>query len=317
MIEVESLSKNYGEIRALDNLSFRVETGEVLGFLGPNGAGKTTAMRILTGYLTPTGGTARINGIDVVENSLQARKRIGYLPESVPLYRDMIVDDYLSYVAALKETPHKYIKNEVDRVCDSCGLNSVRNRIVGKLSKGFRQRVGLAQALIGDPELLILDEPTEGLDPKQIIEIRNLINELSGNKTVILSTHILPEVSMTCQRVIIINKGKLIAVDTPENLNSSLQKHSTISVTVEKPDDRVVDLLESVTGVTSVRKMAASSASSEETYEIDSGTDVDIRTNIAGTIVRNGYGLLELKSRSLSLEDIFIQLVTEEEVEEI
>ena len=315
MIEVESLTKEYGNILALENLSFQVRKGEILGFLGPNGAGKTTAMRILTGYLTPTAGTARINGIDVVENGLKARKYIGYLPESVPLYRDMIVDDYLRYVAALKEVSAKSRKKEVDIVCDSCGLKSVRYRIVGNLSKGYRQRVGLAQALIGNPEILILDEPTEGLDPKQIIEIRNLISQLSGNKTVILSTHILPEVSMTCQKVVIINKGRLIAVDTPQNLNNSLQKQSTVSITVSGNDHRVKDLIENTDGVIQVRSSDVISTDNQS-FEIDSHTDVDIRADIARKIVNSGFGLLELKSRSMSLEDIFIQLVTEEEVNE-
>jgi len=312
---VESLTKEYGNILALENLSFQVRKGEILGFLGPNGAGKTTAMRILTGYLTPTAGTARINGIDVVENGLKARKYIGYLPESVPLYRDMIVDDYLRYVAALKEVSAKSRKKEVDIVCDSCGLKSVRYRIVGNLSKGYRQRVGLAQALIGNPEILILDEPTEGLDPKQIIEIRNLISQLSGNKTVILSTHILPEVSMTCQKVVIINKGRLIAVDTPQNLNNSLQKQSTVSITVSGNDHRVKDLIENTDGVIQVRSSDVISTDNQS-FEIDSHTDVDIRADIARKIVNSGFGLLELKSRSMSLEDIFIQLVTEEEVNE-
>ncbi len=219
MIEVENLTKYYGDRPAIDNITFRVEKGEILGFLGPNGAGKTTTMRILAGFFPPTSGIARVAGYDVVNNSIDVRRRIGYMPETIPLYKDMRVKEYLEFVAEVKGVPRKRRKSKIEKAMKECGTTEVYHRLIGKLSKGFQQRVGLAQALLHDPEVLILDEPTIGLDPKQIIEIRQLIKSLAGERTIILSTHILPEVSMTCQRVIIINEGKIIAMDTPENLN--------------------------------------------------------------------------------------------------
>src|SRR3989338_853397 len=218
MIEVENLTKEYGEFRAVDNISFSVEKGEILGFLGPNGAGKTTVMRILTCFFPPTKGRAIVAGFNCFEDSLNVRKRIGYLPERVPLYEDMKVSDYLRFVAAIKGTPAKEVKRQVEKVMDDCSLSDVSNKLIKAVSRGYRQRVGIAQALVNDPEVLILDEPTVGLDPKQIKEIRKLIKDLAGRHTVILSTHILPEVSILCGRVIIINKGKVVAVDRPENL---------------------------------------------------------------------------------------------------
>ncbi|MBN1356679.1 ATP-binding cassette domain-containing protein [bacterium] len=314
MIEVEELTKNFGVTTALNRISFRVKKGEILGFLGPNGAGKTTAMRILTGFLTPTSGTARIAGFDIQRQSLQARRKIGYLPESAPIYRDMYVRDYLRFISTIKGMTGPEGKRRIGSVIEDCGLDQVRNRIIGKLSKGYRQRVGLAQALIGDPDILIMDEPTEGLDPKQIIEIRNLIKNLGGNRTVILSTHILPEVSMICERVIILNEGKLIAVDTPENLNRSLTKHSQIMLGVRGPAEQITAVLQSVPGVLKV-ECRDDFLDSMLSFNVEVSQTEDIRSRLAEKIISNRWELLELRSTSLSLEDIFIKLVTREEEE--
>jgi len=310
MIKVENLTKYYGQIPAIDSISFEVGKGEILGFLGPNAAGKTTTMRILTCFFPATSGKASVAGFDIFRHSIEVRKRIGYLPENVPLYTDMPVSKYLGFVAELKGIPYREKKKSVSQVIDYCGLKKFPDRLIGKLSKGYRQRVGLAQALLNDPEVLILDEPTVGLDPKQIIDIRNLIKDMAGKRTVILSTHILPEVSMTCHRVIIINQGKVITVDTPENLNKKLQKSSEILVTVEGPASEILKCLRSISGVLSV---APKEDSKENTsYLVESDKDRDIRKDISRTIVQNNWGLLEMKSIGMSLEDIFIKLVTEE-----
>ena len=315
MIEVDNLTKQYGMIRALDDITFRVEQGEILGFLGPNGAGKTTTMRILTGLVLPSSGKARIHGIDIFDNPIAVRRQIGYLPESVPIYKDLHVDDYLRYVSALKGVERKQRSRHVDETIQKCGLKQVKQRLIGKLSKGYRQRVGLAQALIGDPEVLILDEPTEGLDPKQIIEIRQLIRELSGHCTILLSTHILPEVSMVCERVIIMNKGKLIAVDTPENLNKNLQTRRNINLTVKGSGDRAVLVLQGIDGVLNATLIPGQDTE-ESQITVETDPERDIRGDIARRIVEDNFELVELKSASLSLEEIFVQLVTQEEVQQ-
>lgn len=311
MIEVENLTKDYGPHRAIDGLTFSVEKGELLGFLGPNGAGKTTTMRILTCFFPPTKGRAKVAGYDCFENSLEVRKRIGYLPESVPLYRDMTVRDYLSFVAGIKGVPSKEIKKKVTKVMGDCGIEGVQKRLIGELSKGYRQRVGLAQALVNDPECLILDEPTIGLDPKQIIEIRRLIKELAGKRTVILSTHILPEVSMICKRVIIINKGRLVAVDTPENLTSRLQRTSRVFLRISGPQEEIVKELRKVKGVKGVEQEKATTGNSNG-FIVEFADGRNESQAIPPVIVKKGWDLLEMRPVEMSLEDIFIKLVTKE-----
>ena len=312
MIEVQHLSKHYGPVKAVDDVSFRAEAGEILGFLGPNGAGKTTTMRIITGYMPASEGTATVAGFDVFEQPLEAKKRTGYLPETPPLYPDMTVREYLTFVAKIKGL-HKDIKGRVDEVMKKVWVADMANRHCSKLSKGYKQRVGLAQALIHNPDVLVLDEPTAGLDPKQIMETRQLIRELAGTHTIILSTHILPEVSQTCQRVVIINKGKVIAVDTPEGLTEQLRGAQSLLVRAQGPADDIQRALQNVTGVSRVTVTEARDG--EATYQVDSDQGVDIRREVAGIIVRGGWGLLELRPSRLSLEDVFVKLMTDENTE--
>lgn len=311
MIEVEHVSKVYNGRKAVDDVSFTVEKGEILGFLGPNGAGKTTTMRILTCYMPSTEGTARVAGYDVFEESIEVRKRIGYLPENPPLYPEMAVQSYLNFVAKIKGTRSSQRRSQVDEAIGKCNLGDVRNRIIGKLSKGYKQRVGLAQALLNNPEVLILDEPTLGLDPKQINEVRSLIKSFASTHTVILSTHILPEVSMTCNRVVIINKGKVVAVDTPEGLAHQMKGAERISLTVDGPMEVVRDKLQSIDGVLSVQAKE-DAGSSQATYMVECQLDSDLRRVLAATVVSQGWGLLDLQGISMSLEDVFINLTTQE-----
>ncbi len=312
MIEVEDLSKYYGLTVGVKNLNFHVDRGEVLGFLGPNGAGKTTTMKMLTCYLPPTSGTAKVCGYDILEKPLEVRNRIGYLPEKSPLYSDMRVREYIEFVAHLKGVPKSNLASDIDRSLELCGLGNVRNRTIGKLSKGYQQRVGIAQAILNDPELLILDEPTLGLDPKQIIEIRQLIKNLGSERTVILSSHILPEVSQVCNRIIIINEGELIAVDTPDNLRSRLKKSSVIHVKLADSEKSAsaASFLSGIKGISMVKEGAAGQGTF--VYILESRPDTDLRGEIARRLVEEGYPLLEIFSEELSLEDIFLQLVTEE-----
>ena len=311
MIEVQHLTKRYGPVTAVDDVSFRVEKGEILGFLGPNGAGKTTTMRVLTGYMPPTEGRAVVAGLDVFAEPIAAKRRIGYLPETPPLYPDMTVREYLTFVANIKIG--KQSKSDramrVDHVMKRVHVDDMAGRHCGKLSKGYRQRVGLAQALIHDPEVLILDVPTAGLDPKQIIETRELIRTLAGDHTIILSTHILPEVAQTCQRVVIINKGRVVAEDTPENLTHQLAGAATLYVQVDA-DQEAGDVLSTVPGVQQVT--VADRHGSRVGFEVESEPNRDIRREVARTIVDRGWGLLELRPMRMSLEEIFLQLTTEE-----
>ena len=311
MIEVENLSKIYNGRKAVDDISFRVEKGEILGFLGPNGAGKTTTMRILTCYMPASAGTARVAGYDVFEESLEVRKRIGYLPETPPLYPEMTVASYLHFVAKIKGAQSANRKQQVDEVMEKCNIGDVQKRIIGKLSKGYKQRVGLAQALLNNPDVLILDEPTIGLDPKQIFEVRSLIKNLAGSHTVILSTHILPEVSMTCNRVVIINKGKVVAMDTPEGLARQVKGGEKIALTVEGPPEAVREKLQSIEGVLSVQAQAAGDKAHD--FTVECRLDTDLRSVLAATVVSQGWGLLELRGISMSLEDVFINLITNEQ----
>jgi ABC-2 type transport system ATP-binding protein len=311
VIEVEHLSKVFNGRKAVDDVSFYVGKGEVLGFLGPNGAGKTTTMRILTCYMPSTEGTARIAGYDVFEESLEVRKRIGYLPENPPIYPEMTVDSYLGFVAKIKGTPSGQRKAQVDKVVEECSLGDVRRRIVGRLSKGYKQRVGLAQALLKDPEVLILDEPTIGLDPKQIHEVRTLIKSLASTRTVILSTHILPEVSMTCNRVVIINKGKVVAMDTPEGLAAQMKGAERIALIADGPPDAIREKIQAIEGVTSIQATDENDGK-PSSFTVECQLDTDLRPVLASTIVTQGWGLLEIRGVSLSLEDVFINLTTEE-----
>ncbi len=310
MIDVKNLSKNYGSFEAVKDVSFFIDKGEVVGFLGPNAAGKTTTMRILTCFMPATEGTVSVAGFDVFDNPMSVKKRVGYLPENPPLYQEMTVESYLFFVGRIKGLSGKNLKLKLDKVLERTSTEEVRGHLIAKLSKGYKQRVGLAQALIHDPEVLVLDEPTIGLDPKQIIEVRELINELGEDHTIILSTHILPEVSATCGRVIIINKGKIVAEDTPENLASGLQGQERLEIEVDGPSDKVSEVLAKIKGVSNVINEAESSGTF---YKIEIERDPQVRKEIAASIVNNGWGLLEMKSSGLSLEEIFLQLTTEEE----
>jgi ABC-2 type transport system ATP-binding protein len=307
-IEAENLTKDYGDFPALRNVSFEAKKGEVLGFLGPNGAGKTTTMRILTGYMPPSSGCARISGYDIFEQSMQARKRIGYLPESVPLYPEMSVYDYLDFCARLRSVSDR--EEAVDRVMEMTNIGERADMLIGKLSKGFKQRVGIAQALVHNPEVLILDEPTIGLDPKQIIDVRHLIKSLGGEHTVLLSSHILPEVSQVCSRVLIINDGTIIAEDTPERLGARVRGAEHIFLQVAKAAREIPAELEKIKGVLSVRAREESAG----TYEIEATLNTDRRADIAAMAVQRGWGVLELRPVSLSLEEVFLKLTTEEGV---
>jgi ABC-2 type transport system ATP-binding protein len=311
VIEVEHLTKVYNGRKAVDDISFKVEKGEILGFLGPNGAGKTTTMRILTCYMPSTAGTARVAGFDVFDESLEVRKRIGYLPENPPLYPEMTVESYLSFVAKIKGARAGQRKAQVDDVMGKCSIGDVRNRIIGKLSKGYKQRVGLAQSLLNNPDVLILDEPTIGLDPKQIFEVRSLIKSLAGEHTVVLSTHILPEVSMTCSRVVIINNGKVIAMDTPQGLTNQAKGGERIALLIEGPRETIVEKLQSIAGVARVQASGGDNGQ-PVTLNVECDLGMDLRRTLASTIVSQGWGLLELRGVSLSLEDVFINLVTQE-----
>ncbi len=320
MIEADKLTKYYDKHAAIRDVCFKVEKGEIVGFLGPNGAGKTTTMRILTGFLPPSSGTARVAGYDVLTESLQVRRRIGYLPENVPLYTDMKVTDYLEFVAEVKGVERGNRRHRIGEVMEKCGLAEVRRTLIGALSRGYRQRVGIAQALLNDPEVLILDEPTIGLDPKQIIEIRQLIKALAGQSTIILSTHILPEVSMICHRVIIINNGQVVAVDTPENLTAGLQSSTKLRIRVDGPVDQVGVALTQLPGVLRVvaedeAHLSACDAQAGETaknFVVESERNCDLRREVSRLIVERGWGLLELRPADMSLEEIFVRLVTKE-----
>lgn len=312
MIEVKNLTKRFGTHEAVADVTFSAERGEILGFLGPNGAGKTTTMRILTCFLPQTSGTARVAGFDVSDDSIEVRKRIGYLPENVPLYLDLSVTHYLKFVAKLKGTPHRERMPRIERVMEECGITNVRDRTVGKLSRGYRQRVGLAQALLNDPEVLILDEPTVGLDPKQIVEIRDLIRNLAGERTIILSTHILPEVSLLCQRVIIINKGRLISADTPENLKRRMQRAMVVEVTIRGDAAKACSHLRTLDGVQAVETVETIDTVTHR-LRVEAVEDRDIRAALSRAVIDGGFGLLAQQTSDLSLEDVFVQLVTKED----
>lgn len=307
-IQVINLNKYYGPFHALRDLNFSVRRGEVLGFLGPNGAGKTTTMRILTGYMPPSSGAASVAGFDVFKQSLDVRERIGYLPETVPLYLDMTVWDYLTFAARLHHVPDTAAA--VERAMDMVNLADRADDLIGKLSKGYRQRVGIAQAIVHEPDVLILDEPTIGLDPKQIIEVRELIKALGQEHTIILSTHILPEVGQTCTRVLIINEGEIVAEDTPQRLTARMRGAEQIYLQVAQAAPEIPAELEKIQGVLAVRPQPAGGV-----YEVETTLNTDRRADIAAMAVQRGWGVLELRSIGVSLEDVFLELTTKEEEE--
>ena len=312
MIQVDSLSKRFGSRDAVREVSFTVGVGEIVGFLGPNGAGKTTTLRMLTGFLPPTSGSARVAGFDVVAESMQVRTRIGYLPETVPLYRDLTVSAYLEFVGVLKGIGRGERGRRVSHVVDACGVGEVRERRIGTLSRGFRQRVGLAQALLNDPDVLFLDEPTVGLDPKQIVEIRELIRSLAGRRTVILSTHILPEVNLLCQRVLIIHRGRLVADARPDQLRSTSDTRMRIDVEARASSEALLAALERVPGVASVEALPAGTTG-DARARVSAADGADPREAMALALVTAGLGLRSMNVASATLEDVFLELVTKED----
>jgi ABC-2 type transport system ATP-binding protein len=304
MIKVSGLTKDYGLRRALQNVSFDVQQGEIVGFLGPNGAGKTTAMRILTGYMPPTAGEAFVAGYDVVEESIEVRKRVGYLPETVPLYNDMLVFDYLKFMAELRHIPS--VDDRVDEALEMVGMTDRAGGYIGNLSKGMRQRIGLAQALLHRPEVLILDEPTIGLDPGQVVEVRHLIREIGKERTVLLSTHILTEAQNICDRVLIINKGKIVTEDTPENLQARLVGAERVILRVRGEADDLVKTIKQVKGVEGVE------TKEEGSVEFEFAPGKDVRPDVAKAVIKAGYDLLEMRPVGMSLEEIFLELTSSE-----
>lgn len=312
MIRVENLTKYYGNLRGVEDISFRVEEGEVLGFLGPNGAGKSTTMRILTGYMPPNSGSAWVADFNVSESPLEAQKNLGYLPENNPLYREMTVRAYLNFVASMKGMSGAEKDAGIQRVVGSCGLEDVANRLIGNLSKGYRQRVGLAQAMVNDPPVLILDEPTSGLDPAQIVEIRNLISELKGNRTLILSTHILPEVNMVCDRVVIIHRGRVAAEGALDALAANMQAEITIRLSATGVADALSDKLKTVSGVARV-ELLGTSTGEESHFEVHAKGDDDIRSDLVAAVYAAEGKLTEIRQTRLTLEDLFVRIVSGEQ----
>ena len=311
MIQAKGLTHYYGPYPAIQDVSFGVRKGEILGFLGPNGAGKTTTMRIITGFLPPTHGTVTLDGFDVVEQSLEARRRVGYLPETVPLYTDMSVTGYLRYMGTIRGMPPKTIKRRISEVIDVCRLGDYRKTQIGKLSKGFRQRVGIAQAIIHQPQVLVLDEPTIGIDPIQVVETRKLIQDLGRDQTVVLSSHILPEVSMICDRVLIINEGRIVAEDTPKNLAEGLQGVDRLEVEIGGPAAEVLPVLRAIEGVNNVAHV---NDNGRHTYTIQAQPGKDLRDEISQMVINNGWSLRGLQMVGMSLEEIFLRLTTHEEL---
>ena len=310
MIEVKNVTKKYGSFLAVDNISFTVKDGEVVGFLGPNGAGKSTTMNMITGFIEPTEGTIIVNGYDVLKKPISAKKQIGYMPEGVPLYSDLTVKEFVTYMAELKKVPRKEKKEKVEKALEQTGIKDVEKKLIRNLSRGYKQRVSLAGALIGDPEVIILDEPTVGLDPKQITEIRKLIKDLGKDHTVILSSHILSEVSQICERVIIINKGRIIAIDTPENLEKKTQEKNVLLLTVEDKNNYMKNLQKDLPEMLEC-KLIKNNDDGTMQYMIKSDAEVDLRKNLFDILPKNNVTIFELKKAEKSLEDAFITLVDE------
>jgi ABC-2 type transport system ATP-binding protein len=314
LIEIQNVTKRFGQHLAVDNLNFTVNEGEILGFLGPNGAGKSTTMNIITGYISATEGTVTVDGYDILDNPEEVKKRIGYMPELPPLYLDMTVREYLNFVFEIKKVDLKDRKQEMDRILELVRITDVSDRLIKNLSKGYKQRVGLAQALVGNPPVLILDEPTVGLDPKQIIEIRNLIKQLGRKHTIILSSHILPEVSAVCERVVIINKGRIVASDTPENLSKRLGESSKLTLRIAASERQAVKVLKDVAGIKYVEAQGVREPDTVDVW-IEAEKDIDVRRPVFNALSRAGYPILQMKSMDLTLEDIFLQVTTQEKVE--
>lgn len=308
MIEVKNVTKKYGNFTAVDNITFNVKDGEVVGLLGQNGAGKSTTMNMITGFIEPTEGTIIVNGFDIMKKSLKAKKQIGYMPENVPLYPELTVKEFVSYMAELKLVGRKERKQEVENAIKETGLEEVKNKLIRNLSRGYKQRVSMAGALVGNPEVLILDEPTVGLDPKQIIEIRNLIKNLGKKHTVILSSHILSEISQICERVVILNKGKIVAIDTPENLEEKTKEQNVLFVTVEDKEEKMLSLKEKITDIEKL-EMIKDNEDGTKQYKIVSKSEKDIRKALFDTLPKEGITIFELKKAETSLEDAFIKLV--------
>lgn len=308
MIEVKNVTKKYGNFIAVDNITFNVKDGEVVGLLGQNGAGKSTTMNMITGFIEPTEGTIIINGYDIMKKSLKAKKQIGYMPENVPLYPELTVKEFVSYMAELKLVGRKERKQEVENAIKETGLEEVKNKLIRNLSRGYKQRVSMAGALVGNPEVLILDEPTVGLDPKQIIEIRNLIKNLGKKHTVILSSHILSEISQICERVVILNKGKIVAIDTPENLEEKTKEQNVLFVTVEDKEEKMPNLKEKITDIEKL-EMIKDNEDGTKQYKVVSKSEKDVRKALFETLPKEGITIFELKKAETSLEDAFIKLV--------
>lgn len=310
MIEVNGLTKYYGDWPAVENLSFTVNKGEILGFLGPNGAGKTTTMRILTGFMPPSSGSAKIAGHDVVSQSLEARQNIGYLPETVPLYTDMNVRDYLDFMGNIRGMDKAWRRRRIGEVIDTCRLGEYRSTLIGKLSKGFRQRVGIAQAILHEPKVLIMDEPTIGIDPIQVVETRSLIKGLGGEHTIILSTHILPEVSMVCERVIIIHEGQVVAIDRPENLSERLRGTQRLEADIRGPSAEVMAAIRDINGVREVLRVDKNDIGM---YSIEAEGEVDVGEQVSSLVHQKGWGLIRLQPIQMSLEEIFLRLTASDQ----
>ena len=307
MIEVRDLTKTYGQRTAINKLNFSVSKGEVVGFLGPNGAGKTTTMKIITGFMAPTSGSVKVAGFDIFENPIEVKKRIGYLPETPPVYTDMRVREYLRFVAQLKGVEDSKLESLVNAAIDKTDLGSVSNRLIGNLSKGYRQRVGISQALVSDPEILIMDEPTVGLDPRQVAEIRNLIKSLAGQHTILLSTHILPEVQASCERIIIINQGNIVAEDTLDGIAKKMSGSGKVIVRVQNSSEQLLAALRKVSGVRKVE------VSANNSLEIETDGKDSVSQQIASQVVSSGAGLIEIRAENMNLEDVFLKLTSKEE----
>ena len=314
MIEVKNVTKKYPNIKAVDNINFTIKDGEVVGFLGPNGAGKTTTMNMITGFIEPTEGQIIINGFDIVKKSKKAKKQIGYMPEGVPLYTELTAREFVNYMAELKDVKAKERKEAVEKAIEETGLKDVQNKLIKNLSRGYKQRVSMAGALVGNPEVIILDEPTVGLDPKQITEIRSLIKELGKKHTVILSSHILSEVSLICERVIIINHGKIVAIDTPENLENKTKEKNTILVTVEDKNEKMKNLKEEVKEIEEI-KLVKDNEDGTKQYAVTSADKVDLRKKIFEILPKQDITIFELKKDESTLEDAFIKLIDSDKKE--
>ena len=308
MIEVKNITKKYGNVTAVDNINFKIEEGEIIGLLGPNGAGKSTTMNMITGYIEPTEGEILVNGYDISKKPKKAKAQIGYMPEGVPLYSDLTVKEFVTYMAELKKVNRKERKEKVEKIIEQTGLKDVENKLTRNLSRGYKQRVSMAGALVGEPKILILDEPTVGLDPKQITEIRELIRELGKTHTIILSSHILSEVSQICNKVIIINKGKIVAIDTPENLEKKVTENNSIYVTVEDIDNKMEKITEKIAEIKEI-KLIKENEDGTKQYVLESDKDVDLRKIIFNEFAKENITIFEMKKADTTLEDAFMKLI--------